>query len=110
MTAKRFTIQDERVIKDNQKYVTENGYVLNYKSDAEEVCNLLNELYTKYVDEYALRETLQLELQRVEEENEQLKSFIKKLTNHNGEILLMNGYGYTKSYVEKLLNEKELEK
>ena len=41
-------------------------------------------------------------------ENEQLKSFIKKLTNHNGEILLMNGYGYTKSYVEKLLNEKEL--
>ena len=43
------------------------------------------------------------------EENEQLKSFIKKLTNRNGEILLMNGYGYTKLYVEKLLNEKELE-
>ena len=43
------------------------------------------------------------------EENKQLKSFIKKLTNHNGEIVLINGYGYTKSYVEKLLNEKELE-
>lgn len=45
MTAKRFTIQDERVLKDNQKYVTETGYVLNYKSDAEEVCNLLNKLH-----------------------------------------------------------------
>ena len=40
---------------------------------------------------------------KIQEENEQLKSFIKKLTNHNGEILLMNGYGYTKSYVERLL-------
>ena len=41
-----------------------------------EFCKLdevLNELDEKYVDEYALRETLQLELQRVEEENEQLK-------------------------------------
>ena len=47
MTAKRFIIQDERVIKDNQKYVTENGYAFSYKSDAEEVCNLLNELFNE---------------------------------------------------------------
>lgn len=45
MTKKRFTIQDERVVKDNEKYVTENGYVFSYKFDAEEVCNLLNELH-----------------------------------------------------------------
>lgn len=45
MTVKRFTVQDEKVLKDNQKYVAENGYVFSYKSDAEEVCNLLNELY-----------------------------------------------------------------
>ena len=35
--------------------------------------DLLNELDAKYVDEYALRETLQLELQRIENENEQLR-------------------------------------
>lgn len=38
-----------------------------------EVVDLLNELDEKYVDEFALRETLQQELQRSEEENEQLK-------------------------------------
>lgn len=45
MSEKRFTIQDERVIKDNQKYITETGYVFSYNSDAEEVCDLLNKFY-----------------------------------------------------------------
>ncbi len=47
MTAKRFYIQDERVIKDTKKYITENGYVLSFKNDAEELCDLLN----TFVDE-----------------------------------------------------------
>ena len=92
MTTKRFTIKpsmivdDVTVIIDNQKEYT--FPVLD---------STLNYMFCKTLNEFT-------------EENEQLKSFIKKLTNRNGEILLMNGYGYTKSYVEKLLNEKELEK
>jgi len=39
-----------------------------------EVVELLNELHNKYIDEYTLRETLQLDLQRVEEENKELKA------------------------------------
>lgn len=42
-----------------------------------EVLKISNELDEKYV-EYALRETLQLELQRVEEENKELKSYLNK--------------------------------
>lgn len=38
-----------------------------------EIVDLLNELDEKYVDEFSLRETLQLDLQRVEEENENLR-------------------------------------
>ena len=45
----------------------------NSMISVEEVVNLLNELDEKYVDEFSLRETLQQELQRVENENEQLK-------------------------------------
>ena len=43
-------------------------------SAASSLCDLLNELDEKWVGEFSLRETLQLELQRVEDENEQLKS------------------------------------
>ena len=35
MTEKRFYINNERTIKDTSKYVTDNGYVFSYKSDAE---------------------------------------------------------------------------
>ena len=50
MTMKRFVIKNERTIKDTYKYVKENGYVFSYKSDAEEVCNLLNELHEENQD------------------------------------------------------------
>lgn len=59
MTEKRFYIENERTIKDNQKYITENAYVFSYKSDAEEVCDLLNDLSTNCC--------------RLEKENEKLK-------------------------------------
>lgn len=42
MTDNRFYIKNKRTIKDSHKCITENGYVFSYKSDAEEVCNLLN--------------------------------------------------------------------
>ena len=45
MSDNRFYIKNERTIKDSHKYTTENGYVFSYKSDAEEVCNLLNKFY-----------------------------------------------------------------
>lgn len=51
---------------------------LNLKS----CCDLLNELDEMYVDEYVLRETVQLELQRVETENEQLKQDKKRLVGY----------------------------
>ena len=43
-------------------------------ADIDDIVELLNELHNKYIDEYALRETLQLDLQRVEEENKELKA------------------------------------
>lgn len=45
----------------------------------DEVVDLLNELDEKYVDEFSLRETLQIELQRVEEENKELKKQVNDL-------------------------------
>jgi len=69
MTEKRFIVDDCGTLIDMQ---TRDNY--DYVSD---VCDLLNELYNKYIDEYALRETLQVELQRVEEENKELKKEIK---------------------------------
>ena len=41
------------------------------------ICNLLNELDEKWIAEFSLRETLQQELQRVENENEKLKQNCK---------------------------------
>ena len=48
-----------------------------------EVVDLLNELDEKYVNEFSLRETLQQELQRSEEENNQLKKENKELRQDN---------------------------
>ena len=53
----------------------------NSMISVEEVVNLLNELDEKYVDEFSLRETLQQELQRSEEENEQLKKILNELSD-----------------------------
>ena len=52
-----------------------------------EVVDLLNELDEKYVDEFALRETLQQELQRSEEENEQLKASLYAEKTNTAEVV-----------------------
>ena len=65
---KRFII-DKRARLEKPYAIRDYGELINQ----EEICELLNELHDKYIDEYALRETLQLDLQRVEEENKELK-------------------------------------
>ena len=47
------------------------------KHDLELLCNALNELDDNWIKELNLRETLQLDLQRVEEENKQLRQDIE---------------------------------
>lgn len=46
-------------------------------------------------------------LNALHEENEQLKKFIKRLTNSNGEIILIDGRAYLKSYVGQFLEDLE---
>ena len=62
MDTKRFIIQDERVVKDTQKYITENGYVFSYASDAKTVCNLLNHLYERILELENVEKTLQKQI------------------------------------------------
>jgi len=52
---------------------------ISTKEGCEIVADLLNNLNDKYTDEFSLRETLQLELQRVEEENKELKKQVNDL-------------------------------
>ena len=65
-----------------------------------EVVDLLNELDEKYVDEFALRETLQQELQRVEKENEHIKNTIQEAYNNERTHI-------GKSVLKQLLNNIE---
>ena len=74
---KRFII-DKRAILEKPYAIRDYGELINQ----EEICELLNELHDKYIDEYALRETLQLDLQRVEEENTHIKNTIKEMYNN----------------------------
>jgi transcriptional regulator with GAF, ATPase, and Fis domain len=60
-------------------YSINEGYVTVSEKEIDDVIKQLNELHNKYVDEFALRETLQLELQRVEEENKELKKQVNDL-------------------------------
>ena len=90
MTEKRFvkgyhTIRD---IKENNTY----DFQVNI------MCDLLNELDEKWIGEFSLRETLQLELQRVEKENEQLKSEIN---------MLKTTIGRNEAYIERLTHKGE---
>ena len=68
-----------------KKYVYDTGIIFECKDNirveiiGEDVVDLLNELDGKWIDEFSLRETLQLELQRVEKENEQLKKQIERI-------------------------------
>jgi hypothetical protein len=70
---KRFTTRN--II--NSSYCVWDNDGKEYGND--EVVELLNGLHEKYIDEYTLRETLQLELQRVEEENKELKKQVNDL-------------------------------
>jgi FtsZ-binding cell division protein ZapB len=55
------------------KYVLGEGFTDYGKPlTASQMVNKTNELHKKYIDEYSVRETLQLEVQRLEEENKQL--------------------------------------
>ena len=78
---KRFILKENGVIDDTQLNI-----LLDGGEDKEDMVDLLNELHeeneqlkNKYVDEFALRETLQLELQRIENENKELKQKINEL-------------------------------
>jgi hypothetical protein len=79
--SKRFTIWElnKSQIEDN---VELESYICLNEREAEEVCELLNEL---------------------DEKNNELKEFIRNLTNFKGEILLLNGRSYKREYVERLL-------
>ena len=70
MTEKRFKQVGVCFI---DKFDTKISYCCANEIDCKNIVGKLNELDTKYIDEFNLRETLQQELQRVEEENEQLK-------------------------------------
>ena len=79
MTEKRFKLSEPHGaylidIEDDENYI-----VGHWDNDDDKIVDLLNELHNKYIDEYTLRETLQLELQRVEEENKELKKQVNDL-------------------------------
>ena len=65
MTEKRF-VKGYHTIRDTKENKT-------YDFRVDIICDLLNELDEKWIDEFNLRETLQQELQRVEEGNKQLR-------------------------------------
>jgi hypothetical protein len=71
MRKKRFLLDDAGEVIDLQTH-----QFIDY---GKEIVDLLNEIDEKYIDEFSLRETLQLELQRVEEENEQLKKELQRM-------------------------------
>lgn len=83
---KRFTVKPQ----DNYFGVTDNltedkvNVVNGIRTEIEAkwLCDLLNELDEKWIGEFSLRETLQLELERVEKENEQLKQGMDKLFDY----------------------------
>ena len=82
MTEKRFYIKNERTIKDTSKYVTDNGYVFSYKSDAEEVCGLLNKFDTRikcYKNDVV---ELTYEIERLKEANQGLQTRILSILDY----------------------------
>ena len=53
--------------------------------------------------EYIMPHEVATLLNEYDEENRELKEFIRNLTNYKGEILLLNGRAYKREYVERLL-------
>lgn len=91
MTEKRFTfkhINEEHI---SANIYDNNTFIGSVSIGAELIIYLLNELYEKYIDEFSLRETLQQDLQRVEEENKELKDLLKSMADRNNDIWLNNG-------------------
>lgn len=84
---KRFTMDLDGFFYDNHRkknsanIYDNNTFIGAVMIGAKFIIDLLNELDEKYVDEFALRETLQQELQRVEEENKQLKQQLNYIQN-----------------------------
>ena len=84
---KRFTMDLDGFFYDNHRkknsanIYDNNTFIGSVMIGAKFIIDLLNELDEKYVDEFALRETLQQELQRVEEENKQLKQQLNYIQN-----------------------------
>ena len=70
MTKYRMSKHGTYLLKNDRK-------LYNWANESDEIADLLNKIDEKYIDEFSLRETLQQDLQRVEKENEQLKSELK---------------------------------
>ena len=102
MTKKRFKEQNlENHL--NRIYDTTKGEVVF----DENIVDLLNELHKKNIQlENKLKFLYELNKPygAIIEENIRLKTFIKRLTNNCGEIILMNGMGYN---VNKILGDLE---
>lgn len=76
MTEKRFVIKNERTISDNK--TGRNGYVFSWKSDAEEICDLLNQLNDE--NEQLKKENYELK--------EDLEHCANQFTNDGKNVLL----------------------
>lgn len=69
-------------------------------SGGKTLCDLLNDLDEKWVDEFSLRETLQQDLQIAEEENKQLKETLGSvLLEVRRDITIRNQTGEIKVFI-----------
>lgn len=111
MTEKRFElimsgneVAQYEIIDHSQEILTIYNDLGNvYFSSAMKICELLNSLADENEQLKVANGEMEDYLARLEEENKQLKQFIRQLQNNCGEIVLLNGSGYTKKYIEELL-------
>ena len=85
MTDKRFDVvyEEDDEYKNIRYWEIIDTKSQNSTSNELEIVNLLNELDERWIGELNLRETLQLDLQRVEEENKELKNKINTYKSAN---------------------------
>ena len=83
MTDKRFDVvyEEDDEYKNIRYWEIIDTKSQNSTSNELEIVKLLNELDERWIGELNLRETLQLELQRVEEENRELQEIINDILN-----------------------------
>ena len=98
MAEKRFIDGEEESIED--QFLIDTKTDTNYWIDngLDDIIKLLNELDENWIKELNLRETLQLDLQRVEEENKQLKQLIKKFEKEIHLIHMSSMFSTVKSF------------